>query len=519
MGKRWFFISGAAAVVVAAALYGGLVAYPQARFRAALSAARQFLPAGVSLDYKSADYSLFSDRGTLTGVALHSSGPLPLDVAIARVELLRPSLALGKNWQRAEHNPAALRPETAIPVAAALKFSDVSIHTPSLSEKITAARINGLRLYPWALLHPGIPTLADVMTALARRRQPRSLAAIVPILRFEAAMVLGVGNTGVDLNGITATLRLAAIPGLPARKVTYRIASTTGPANERGIFGAGTAAHVAIALGAPAGTVTIEKIAIGGWNLRNPAKRLLAASTLSPSLLSGLAIGRLQAAAVALQRPSGPPITLGTLTLSRIAVSDGLPVSAAFSWHGLLLTRAEMPTEEARLAFARLGLDTLTVNLDAAYNWELDANRIALQNARLDVAQLGSLALSASLVEVTPHPGVLDRARLAHAVLRYKDASLVARASGAAASLTDTSPQSFRQRMITLIRNRADEFASSPAITEAAKAITTFLRAPHSLTITFSPADPVPLAALRNAATMTPPALASLVGLSVTANQ
>lgn len=519
MGKKRFVIGGAAVIVVAAALYGGLVVYPQARFRAALSMARDFLPAGVSLAYQSADYSLFSDRGTLTGVTLHSTGSLPLDVAIARVELLQPSLTLGEDWQRAERDPASFQPASAIPVASTLEFRDVRISTKNFSEKISAARIKGLRLYPWALLHPGIPTLPEVMTTLAHRPRQESLTAMLPLLRFEAAMVLGVGDTLVDLNGITATLRIPAMPGLPARMVTYRIASATGPANERGMFGPGAAAHIAIALGVPDDTVTIDRLAVDGWNLRTPASRLIAAPALSLSLLNGLAIGRLSASGVALKRPSGPPITLGTFTLSRIAVSDGVPVSATFSWHGLRLTRAEMPTQEARLALAELGLATIAANFDASYNWKLAANRISLQDLRLDVAQLGSLGLSASLLGVTPGPGALDRARLAHAVLRYEDASLVARAWRAAAAFTHTNPQSFRQQMIDRIRNGADEFASSPALTEGATAITSFLQAPHSLTITLSPADPVQLATLRNAATMTPPALAALLGLSVTANQ
>ncbi len=520
MGKKWFLVGGAViVVVVAVALYAGLVMYPEAEFETALHAAQQFLPAGTSLDYKSADYSVFSDRGTLTAVTLRSKSAPGLEMTSDTVVLDRPSLTLGSDWQRAEANPAALKPDTAIPVAAAVHFTNVTIRTRQLSEKIASARIDGPRLYPWALLHPGVPTWTEALATLTAEPHPKSLAAILPLFRFESAIVLGLGYTRVDASDITATAQIPPEKGMPARTVTYRVASSTGESNEPGVFGAGSAEHIVLELGPPAGTLTIDRIALGGVHLRQPLTRLLTATTLTPAMLNGLAIGRFEMAGMAVKPPSRPLVALGTFTLSRIAVSHGLPISAALAWDGLRLTRAGMPDQRARLAFDQLGLDAMTISFDVAYDWELQADRLSLQDLRLKIAELGSLDLSASLVGVAPGAAALDRARLAHAVLRYNDASLVERAFKAAAETMHADPHAFRQQMIAMVQSRADEFKDSPAITEAVKQLVAFLEAPHSLTIALSPQSPVALATLRNATTTPPPDLASLLGLHVTANQ
>ncbi|MGH7068001.1 MAG: hypothetical protein ACREFO_04360 [Acetobacteraceae bacterium] len=519
MGKKWFVAGGVAIIVVAVGLYAGLVIYPASRFRTVLSQAQQFLPAGVSLSYKAADYSLFSDRATLRDVTFRSAGPLAAEVLIDQVALDRPSLEIGNEWQQAESNPKAVTPEAAIPIATGINLSGITIKTEKVSEKIGSARIDAPRLYPWALLHAGVPTWTQALSVLKTETRPRSLAAIMPLLRFEAAMALGVGYSGTTATDITATAEVPATVGVPARVVTYRIAKTDGPANHRGVFGAGSAEHVVIQLGSPAGTFTIDRIAVTGVNARPPLERILAQPQVTPAILDGLAVGRIEVAGMAIKPPKEAAVALGTFAVSRIAVSDGLPVSAQLTWNGLRLTRAEIPDARARLAFKQLGLNGMTISLDAAYNWELPASRLAVQDIRLNVAELGSLSLSASLIGVMPSRDTLDRARLTHAVLRYQDASLVARSLKAAAADMHADPAQFRRELIAMIQARIGEFADSPALAQAAKAIIAFLDAPHSLTIELSPPTPVGLAALMNSSTMAPPELASLLGLQVTANR
>ncbi|MGH7103329.1 MAG: hypothetical protein ACREFJ_13120 [Acetobacteraceae bacterium] len=519
MGKKWFVVGGVAIIVVTVALYAGLVIYPASRFRTALGQAQQFLPAGTSLSYKAANYSLFSDRASITGVVLRNSGPLAAELTIDKIALERPSLKLGNDWQQAESNPKALAQDVAIPIAGAITASGITFHTNGVTEKIGSVHIDQPRLYPWALLHPGVPTWTEALAVLKTEPPPKSLSAFMPLLRFEAALALGVGYSGGAATNITATTEVPTTAGMPAHAVTYSIAKTDAPANDRGVFGAGSADHVVLQMGPPAGTMSIERMTVAGLHARQPLEKILTQSEFAPKMLDGLAIGRIEMAGMALKPPKGAAIALGTFALSRIAVSDGLPVSAQLAWNGLRLTPAEMPDAKARLAFEQLGLDSMTISLDAAYNWELPASRLALQNVRLNVAELGSLSLSASLVGVAPSRDTFDRASLAHAVLRYRDGSLIARSLKAAAIAMHADPAQFRQQIVALVHSRMSEFADSPAIAQAAKAITAFLDSPQSLTIELAPPAPVPLTTLRNSSTMPPPELASLLGLQVTANQ
>lgn len=519
MGRKWLVAGGVAIIVVAVVLYAGLVIYPASRLRTALGQAQQFLPAGTSLSYQAAAYSLISGRASISGVTLRNSGPLAAEVTIDRIALERPSLKLGNAWQQAESNPKALAENAAVPIAAAITFSGITIRTDKVTEKIGSARIERPRLYPWALLHPGVPTWTEALAVLKTEPPAKSLGAFMPLLRFEAALALGVGYSGAAATDISVTAEVPAAADLPAHAVTYSIARTDGPANDRGVFGAGSAEHVVLQLGAPAGTMTIERMTIARLNARQPLEAILGQSEPDPRMLDGLAIGRIAMAGMAIKPTAGDAIALGSLALSQIAVSDGVPVSAHLAWNGLRLTRAEMPDAKARLAFEQLGLDSMTINLDAAYNWELPASRLALQDIRLNVAELGSLNLSASLVGVTPSRDAFDRARLAHAVLRYRDASLIARSLKAAAMAMHADPAKFREQIVAMVRGRMSAFADSPAIAQAAKAVVAFLEEPRSLTIELAPPAPVALTTLRNSSTMAPPELASLLGLQVTADQ
>ena len=59
-------------------------------------------------------------------------------------------------------------------------------------------RIDHLRIYPWALLIDGMPSWKELQAALTTMPQPPSLADLQPLLRAEAAAMLGVAYDGYD---------------------------------------------------------------------------------------------------------------------------------------------------------------------------------------------------------------------------------------------------------------------------------------------------------------------------------
>jgi hypothetical protein len=137
----------------------------------------------------------------------------------------------------------------------------------------------------------------------------------------------------------------------------------------------------------------------------------------------------------------------------------------------------------------------------------------------LKVNELGALTLAAELTNAIPNPAGLTQIRLAHARLRYDDASFVNRALQAGASQSGTDPAAFRQQIVEMVRQQGNpQGVASPALTAASNAAADFIASPHSLTVELSPAQPVPIMALKGM--NAPPArLANMLGLTVSATQ
>ena len=271
--------------------------------------------------------------------------------------------------------------------------------------------------------------------------------------------------------------------------------------------------------GAPFGTITIDHVTMGAISAQKPLTQLLLGEAPAPGMLDGLALGQIEYAGMKVQTPDGKEILIGTFSISKIGFSKGLPVSGQLSYAGLKLSKALVPDARAKEAFEKLGLDTLTLSLGGSYEWNLEKKQITVRNIALKVDELGAINLSADLADVMPGPDWQAHGSLAHAVVRYDDASLADRAFKAAGLQTNTDPTALRQQVGMMIDIRAATLGDSPAIAAAVNAVKTFLGAPHSLTIELAPPAPVAFSALEAAGTMKPEDIAALVGLSVTANK
>ncbi|MGH7056725.1 MAG: hypothetical protein ACREFZ_02425 [Acetobacteraceae bacterium] len=519
MRKSWFLAGGTGATALAVALYVGLIAYPAAQLRHAIETAERALPPGTSLRYKNASYSVFSGRATLHHVALQVSGPVDPDVTIDTVVLEHPSLSLAREWQRAKTNPTAFAPAESLPLAAGMTLTGIRIQIGKTERTIGMLHVEGLRVYPAALFHSGVPSWPEVESALNSAAPAQSLSGLVPIAHFAAAWALGVGYSAYSAENITGTIDVPATPDLAARHVSYHVATVSGLGNDRGIFGPSTAEQIVIHLGKPAGTFTIAEETTSGLRMRKPLERMLTATTLSPAMLDGFSLGHFALAGMSLKPPAAPALALGAFSLSDLRLEGGVPVSAAIAWHGVRVTSADMPTPEAETFFKLLGLDKLTIGLRAGYRWDLAQKTVSLDNWIVRITELGSLRASLSLADVSPTRDAVKVARLKHLVLRYTDASLAQRVLAAGAASDHTSPAAFRHNLIAAVRKQAQQFAVSPRLVEAADAIIAFIKAPHSLTITLAPPTPVPLASLDSTPSANAlPDLASSLGLSVAAN-
>lgn len=499
-------------IVAAGGAWFGLEVYLQQRFRAGLDQALATLPPGTTATYKTAHYSLLSHRAVVTEMTLHGElpgdPPRPFDVAADSVETRDPNLDFPASWANAVAAPTSLGPDTALTVAGSVAVKGLTVHSAVINLTEASVQITKLRVYPWALLHDGMPTWRELQASMAARSRPSELADLRPIFRAEAAAMLGVAYDSYAAGAAKVT------ETLPGFGIEYAIRETTGGAFDRGVLRGAAGAGIALN-GDVVGDLSIDRVAMGPIDARAPMTRLINGEALSPALLDGIRIGRIAYEGITVRPPGQPAIHIGGLSLGPVAFAQGMPVAGEFGWTDVSVSRSRLPDPRARDLFDKLGLDTITMSFALAYDRDLAARRGSIRDTTLKVNELGTITLSAELTNLAMDLASIGQAALAHARLRFEDASLTDRLLRAGAAQTGTDPAAFRQQIMGLVRRQSMAGGGGASVLEAAGA---FLAAPHSLTIEFSPPAPVPLVALLGALA-NPARSAAMPGLTVTANQ
>jgi len=518
--RKWIIALVVGVAVGAGGYYGWtrLHDYSGEQFRVGLDQWIKTLPPEYSLTYKTAEYNVATDKATLGGVTIKGTGAQAFDIALDQVEVGKPSADFAAGWAQAMANPAALAPDKALPVAGSIAIKGATFHLAIGSSTTASIRLDGLRFYPWALMHAGVPSWTEAQATFAKRSDPPQLEDILPLLRFEASILLGIGYDAYEVDDMQVAMTLPPTPQMAATDVTYAIHKISGSGYDRGTRGDAQAEGATIQA-APLGTITLERVSMADLKFQQPLSQILAGDPLTPQMLDGLGIGRIEYVGILVKRPDGAQIPVGTFSLAKVGFSHGVPISGEISYAGLKLSKALMPDPRAQDAFDKLGIDTLTLSLAASYQWDLDQKQIVVRNLVLKIDELGTLTLSADLAGMSPGADLRTSGSLSHALLRYDDASLTDRTLKAAALQTGADATALRQQIMALVDMRATALGNAPAIAAVANALKTFLADPHSLTIELAPTAPVAFSALQGLAAMQPGDIAALIGLTVSANK
>lgn len=523
--RRSFIIATAGILAVAAAGgYYGLEVYPRQQFRDGLDQTLASLPLHAAATYKDADYAPLSHRAVVTGLAIHAEipgqAPQKADLTIDSIEVSDPNLDFARAWNDARKNPAALTPDTMVPVAGSVTVKGMTLHAATFTATQSSVTIDKLRFYPWAVLHDHPPAAPETPPIPASG--PAALLALQPLLRAEAAIGLGVAYEDYKAGTTHVSATEAGID------VSYDIAGAIGEGFDRGVQEGGSIDGVTVK-SAKLGSVSIAHATVGKFDVRQVLTRIAQGAPLSPDLIDGLKSGTATYSGISIQPLGKPLIHADSLSIGPTAFAHGMPVAARLGWQNLSLARALFPNPRAQEAFQRLNLDTMTISFAVSYDWDLGQQRVTLRDTMLKVNELGTLTLSADLTNVIPSPAgspasprrvsPLALARLAHARLRFEDASLTERLLRASATQAGADPAAFRQRIVDMMHQRSAALAAdSPPLAAAWQAVGDFIAAPQSLTVELSPPTPVPFIALALARTM-PVQFAAMLGLSVTANK
>jgi len=527
MSRIWLGIAAAAVLVAAASSYAVFI-LPEQHLRSVLDEQLQHLPAGVTVHYDSAHYSLMSGHATIAGVVVHAANEHPLDLAIDTIEIENPALDAAASWSRAAIAPSTIKPGTVLRLADSVVARGLSMKSEAISSRLDMARVEAPRIYPADLLRPEIGSFWATEMALLTRTQPPTLDDMAPLFRAEAAILAGIAYDGYVIENLHATSKMAAprkaaampsaaaLPSGPI-DVAYDVRRASVGRGERGTIGEIAVDDLTMRLGL-IGTATIAHVKGSGFDVRPALERVLAGAALAPKLLDGVKLGHIEYDGIRFQPPTGDAFTLGTFSLDNLAFDQGVPISADLAYGGLHLSRAQLAAGHPAFdELKELGIDGMTLSLRVAYLWNPDQNRVAIHDTNFKIDELGALGLSAD-IDLASLAGATwaSTAKITHAALRYDDASLVDRALRFSASRQNITPGAVREQMVGMLTQQATAPGASPAVANAAKALADFIATPHSLTVELTPPAPIALAVLQIATAVGTPQLVRMLGLTVT---
>ncbi len=529
MSRIWLGIAAAAVLVAATSSYAVFI-LPEQRLRTVLDEQIQHLPAGVTVRYDSAHYSLISGQATIAGVVVHAANEHPLDLAIDTIEIENPALDAAAIWSRAAAAPSAIEPSTVLRLADSVVARGLSMKSEVVSSRLDMARIEAPRIYPADLLRPEIASFWATEMALLTRMQPPTLDDLAPLFRAEAAILAGIAYDGYVIENLHATGKMAtptnaaampsaaALPNRPV-DVVYDVRRAVVGRLERGTIGEIAVDDLIMQLG-PMGTATIAHVKMSGFDVRPALERILAGAALALKLLDGVKLGHIEYDGIRFQPPTGDAFILGTFSLDNLAFDHGVPISADLAYGGLHLSRAQLAAGHPAFdELKELGIDGMTLSLRIAYLWKPDQNRVAIHDTNFKIDELGALGLSADIDLAGLAAGATwaSTAKITHAALRYDDASLVDRALRFSASRQNIAPGAMREQMVGMLTQQGTAPGASPALANAAKALADFVAAPHSLIVELTPPAPIALAVLQVGTAVGTPQLVRMLGLTVTA--
>jgi hypothetical protein len=572
---RKIVIAAVVILILGGGAYYGLTIYPNQQFRAALDRTIAELPPGYTVKYGAATYGATNHRAEIDDLSILGPAPLAINETIANVIIEGPTLDFADRWNKAAADPAALTPDQALPVADRIAVQGIKMNGGYSRGTIADTSLVKLRLYPWALLHQGVPALKDIggvlADALARQKQfaaqeqaliaqedkaagaddsqdaskPRDqnqpakpmeeqpqvdlqtlrkqqVDALMPLLRIEAAALLGFGFDSIDGSGLDVTTTLPADQVGDVGNIHIVAKAIHEGAIDRAIGGANSVDGLVeeIGLNGKNGKISVDHAEIGKITFRDAAMRLLNNEPLSLATANGTSLDKIEMDGLSVSAPTGGTTHIQKIALSDIAFDRGFLKSFAFSIGALKQAAADLD-DRGRAILAQVGLQSVTLNLGIGFAWDPDKKTASIHDTMLSVDELGSAQLSADLVNIDPaNPGGDEKPALVKASLRYQDASLIDRILAASGEKDPAKLAQMRKQFAAGFLQAFGGLAADPKIALSLKAISDFAAKPNNLTITLDPPMPAPLDALQTELMEGgPQALVTTLGVSVTANQ
>ncbi|MEJ0012558.1 MAG: hypothetical protein WDM94_08015 [Bauldia sp.] len=221
------------------------------------------------------------------------------------------------------------------------------------------------------------------------------------------------------------------------------------------------------------------------------------------------------------------PIAVASFTVDVGPIADGTPTNILFKADGVKLPTALIANSMAGAIVTMLDYDTVdaSIAMDSAYDTKADT--VTVNVLSIDAANVGKLTFTGKAsglsVKGLTDPAKSKEARAAAKLdalsVRLDNAGIVERILDMQAKLLGGTRDDVREQLVDGALPFALSFVKNVAFRDQfQKAVEVFLKDPRSLTITFAPAQPVPLGEAMRTAGHAPTTLPDLLSPSVEAN-
>ncbi len=172
-----------------------------------------------------------------------------------------------------------------------------------------------------------------------------------------------------------------------------------------------------------------------------------------------------------------------------------------------------------------LGYDSFVINVQVEGGYETAKDRLTLRTFAIDAPEVGKFSLAGTISDVKASdlatdqsPDALANGKLENLTIRFDNAGVVERALDMQAKMMGASREDIVAQLNGALPFMLNALNNPSFQEKVAKAAQTFLSDPKSITITASPAAPVPFQQIMGSAMTAPQSLPDTLALDVTAN-
>jgi hypothetical protein len=220
------------------------------------------------------------------------------------------------------------------------------------------------------------------------------------------------------------------------------------------------------------------------------------------------------------------PLDIAQIAVSLQSEEDGTPRDVTTQINGIAVTSAFFGDGQAKAVLGALGYDKFLINVVADGAYEHTSDTLTVRGFTIDAVDVGKLAIEGKFLGValsklansSTAKDVQSSGKLDHLTIRFDNSGIVQRVIAMQAQAAGVKPEDFVAQISMALPLMLNAIGNQPLQDKIAAAAAAFLKDPKSITVSASPAEPVPFTTIMSTAQTAPNTLPDVLVVDITAN-